>query len=296
MSNDMSERAHNWIEIEKWDDHAPMFGGKSPSKPKVDRYNWCPITDPGEFRWIDKQELKVDIRYQRGGKEVSRERVLKYARNWSWALCGVLLGAFRFGSEIWIFEGGTRLRAALLRSDIDKLPVFIFRFQSVEDEAIAFREGAKTRATINAFQCHRADLFSGEPLALAIQKAIDERGLKLVSTASTPIDVACVAALKSAWSKDPAVAEKTLDIFWNMPGDMPIQHDVFKGMFALLTAVNDKQHDRIIERAGKYTREMFSSAVRNHVSVVNRGGEIVFRTAILMLLNKGCRNKIKLDD
>lgn len=119
MPNMLDKRDHSF---------APNPNGKG-SQEKVEKYRWAKSSSPGEMMHLSKDELNLDDQYQR--ERVSEEAVVKIARNFDWALFGVLKVARRTDGTLWVFDGGHRLRACFYRSDIKTIPCIVFSMDDI---------------------------------------------------------------------------------------------------------------------------------------------------------------------
>ena len=127
---------------------AHMPGGAS----KRERYDWKLVDKPGEFASIDKNQLQVDMQYQRTHK---KEKILAMAGAWSWVACGAISVALRDDGEWFVMDGQHRVLAAMLRDDITALPCMIFELETVADEArgfLATNTHRKAMTTVDRFK------------------------------------------------------------------------------------------------------------------------------------------------
>ena len=71
---------------------------------KRDKFDWSTGGSRGEFRWIAKNDLNIDSRYQRD--QVSEAKVMEIARDWDWLLLGCISVIEREDGSLWVFDGG----------------------------------------------------------------------------------------------------------------------------------------------------------------------------------------------
>src|ERR1700686_676187 len=126
----MARKSAVRFKFEDMKDHHPLGGDD-----KVERYGWKMRDRPGELCEINKRDLKIDIAYQRSLK---RARVLDMAQDWSWVACGAVVVALRQPGEWFVVDGQHRVAAALLRSDIERIPCIAYAAEDLRQEAQGF--------------------------------------------------------------------------------------------------------------------------------------------------------------
>ncbi|MEK9738014.1 MAG: hypothetical protein VW239_11885, partial [Candidatus Nanopelagicales bacterium] len=126
------------VHYEPTDEVHPLRGDK------VTAFNWEMKGEPGEFQWISKNLIKIDLEsYQRRNPRLAN----KIAKSWSWTACNAI-SVMRRGNQYYAVDGGTRLLAAKMRSDIKNMPCMVFESgdDGVVDEANAFTDINKYRS------------------------------------------------------------------------------------------------------------------------------------------------------
>ena len=116
---------------------------------KIERYKWLSTNAPGDLEYIHKTLLIVDHAYQPYQRPFNPAKARRIAGDLNWAAFGVLLVARRRDGRLYVFDGQHRHAAAMLRSDIQKLPCAIFNLEgSIEDEATTFLVVQKERKAL----------------------------------------------------------------------------------------------------------------------------------------------------
>lgn len=90
---------------------------------KIERYGWKVRDEKGNLEWLPKNNLHIDKAYQRN---LSEEKRLRIASNFSWIAFGALSVALRPDGTFWIIDGSHRHAAAMSRSDIKDVPCVLF--------------------------------------------------------------------------------------------------------------------------------------------------------------------------
>ncbi len=162
--------------------------------------------DPGplpEMKWLPKTAFVVDHHYQRSAEsDRSRAVIGRIAQNFMWS---------RFqpptvtpgpkGTYI-VIDGQHRVKAALRRTDIDRLPAYIVPNLSLQDQATNFVAINRDRVALHALQLHHALLAMGDKEALRIKEVCDEAGISIVRQPAPggntkPHETAAIGAIKT---------------------------------------------------------------------------------------------------
>jgi hypothetical protein len=160
---------------------------------KIKRYRWLNADEPGRFQWINKNDISVDLGYQRDAS-LSLDKIRAIARNWSWPAFNTVSVAQRDGGKYFAFDGGHRVQAAWLRPDVINLPCMVFQSTSAEAEAKWFLEsniGNKPMAMVDRF---KAQVMTADEQALKAKALIAQSGRE-ISRASHPKTFSCLSSL-----------------------------------------------------------------------------------------------------
>ncbi len=255
---------------------------------KLEQYGWSEIPDePGKLEWLHKDQLRIDPAYQRS--RVSTVRVNAIAAKWSWKACLLLAVIRRLDHSLWVFDGGTRLLAALKRPDIRELPCWVFDEKKIEREAEGFLAVNTVRGSMLMAERFRAMLISLDPDALAVNALIERYGYKIEPKAGQ-WRLACVKALLTEHRADCGVLEALFPLLCEIcPSGEPLRDRLVQGACILerhLRRRDDSllaQHHRVkLVAAGQQAilRQMTSTAEYH-----GKGGEKVCAEGIIMLLN-----------
>jgi len=140
------------------------------------------FNDPGEkgaFRWIDKRLLNVDHSYQR--RRIRTKIVGKIVNKLAWTKFQVISAMQREDGTLWVTEGQHRLKAILLRDDIQKVPCMVFQSKGVEEESDAFKDINVNRSNPNPYERYNADLAQQDSVARLANTALEWMGAVLVT-------------------------------------------------------------------------------------------------------------------
>lgn len=255
---------------------------------KIKRFNWEKIQDkPGTFEWIEKDELYVDQSYQRTRRH--ENRINKIASSWRWAKCGAILVAIR-DDKWWVIDGGTRVSAALKRSDIKKLPCLVFDLgDDVSLEADTFVGVNDGKSAVPSYDRFKALIVAGDKCATKLNELFKSTGHKPSLTGGVK-SIQCLMTIWNLFKKDeelitriwPLLADTCLDcqmtnqvvrsIFWT-------EHS-FKGNGNSL--LNNPYRTFLINQTGL----VITKEVRKEVSLVGMSGSRVEANALIKFINK----------
>lgn len=264
---------------------------------KVERYKWKVRGEPGEFMLINKNELKIDHRYQR---DEAQKRSLEFARDWSWVACGAISVAIREVDgrmDFWVVDGQHRVAAALLRTDIKELPCLCFEVDSVEEEAAGFYETNLHRGAVSTADRFRAMLIKKDPLALAVNDLVktSDRTIAKYGAATT---VSCIGHLMSIWENDSERVKKIFPLLLKICKGHPFHSSLVTGVFWLEgvmpegESLTDEKHARRLVQIGPVRLNQHIAETSSYY------GKRTARTSaigILKAMNHGARNKIVIE-
>jgi len=271
----------------------PKHGG---SKSKREWYRWSDPGQPGTLKWVDKYALHVDGRYQR--EMVSENKVRDLAASWNWLAYQPITVVQRADGSLWVLEGGQRVRAALRRDDVPKLPAWVHEVGLLEQEAAAFEETNRRRTTVDAFHNHRALVVAKDAVAIEVDAIVRSVGYEVVA-GQRPYGFQSVRALERAVKTDPQIARDVMVFLASLAEDgEPITKAVLEGTFYAARALRPK-HDIL---SGRWATKLaaaglggLNAACTRHAQVVGQGGQKICAQAILGVLNKGARKKLSFD-
>jgi hypothetical protein len=255
---------------------------------KIERYSWIARDTPGEMLWIPKENLLVDHLYQR---QPVVTKVRRIASKWTWGACGVLLVAKRSNNKLYIYDGQYRWNAAMLRSDIEKMPCIIFPSLGSEMEAIAFYIANTDRKSVAATDKFRALLHGKDSDAVFIDGYIQKWNLTYNDDESANA-IRCVNALQII-AKDRVNFAKVFDFTANLCKDIcQITSTLIKGLSYINThcgagLADTKLAKRLIDIGPK---ELTLAASRQR-AMQGAGGERVFALGIIERVNKNLQYK-----
>jgi hypothetical protein len=275
--------------------HREYVGGSNQSK--VDRYNWTIKDEPGHFQMIDKNKLNVEPSYQRPD-QVDKIRII--ARSWSWQSCGTISVSNRDG-YLNVTDGKQRTLAARNRADITMLPCFVFDTESEKEEAQAFIQINTLRKPVNHVDKFKALIIAEDSTAIAINNLILDSGWRISSSPKKGQSVvSCVRQLMDLYRGPNKEAFLTV---WPLILEVSVGNPIYERVVASLTYIESKiRPDQSLakgdlrRRVTKYTADDFMTAANKAAAFFTDGGAKVWAAGALDLINRGCRNRISLEN
>ncbi len=157
----------------------------------------------GEIRigFLPLSVLCVDYSYQR----YSRTKVKEIASNFDHNKCGFLLVSYRENeSRFAIIDGGHRFEAASLIG-LTSLPCQILTGLSVEDEAKVFAAQNENRTRLSETDLLKAQIVSGDEIAIGFQMLTKEFGIKLYHNGSDARigTLVCIKTARKIYAENP---------------------------------------------------------------------------------------------
>jgi len=135
---------------------------------KADALGWA--TDfgkRGKLTQINKQNLRLDIAYQR---RQSTEKARRIAREFNWLGFGVVVVSERPNGDYFVLDGGHRVMATMMRPEIKNVPCYAFSDLSKADEAAAFVCFNAHRKAPTGLELFAAQVMAGDQDARAVAK------------------------------------------------------------------------------------------------------------------------------
>jgi len=146
------------------------------------------------LEWVKIDNLRIDTRYQRPLEKRNLAAIQKIADSFDWCAFGPILCAPIAGGLYAVIDGQHRAHAAAL-CGIEAVPAMIVPVPSRE-QAVAFVR-VNSGIRVFAHQTLRAELAAGDPVAVAMQRAVEDAGCELLtynphSASRRPRTVTCV--------------------------------------------------------------------------------------------------------
>lgn len=144
---------------------------------KTIRYQPVPADRWGEPKWVYVAKLVIPVDgedgYQRGEVEGHADKI---AANFDPRLVGSLTVVMRrdLKNEMQVADGGNRLRAALKRGDIDKLPAYVIEVHTPAEAAAVFAHINTWRRNVLTQALHKAEVIAENPHNLRAQEILDQ--------------------------------------------------------------------------------------------------------------------------
>jgi hypothetical protein len=289
MNNENTQRFNILSKVDKA--FAPIPNRKK-TVSKVEKFAWSTSGVKGEFRWINKNDLNIDGRYQRD--KVSDKKVLDIARDWDWLLVGVLSVIQREDGSLWVFDGGHRTRASFSRHDVTELPCMVHQVSSLTDEAKAFVARNTMVSNVSAVDRFKASCFAGEPIAKNVQAILEEFELEVVKGGNLKErQISCIGSLQHCVEIDFEGTRKVLGFLLDMNPEKNVTNKVLKGMFTLWNHFKPQFDviDKYGEKISLHSHRAIEIKINEFVAECNKSGEVIFAKAILQIINYKLKTK-----
>ena len=253
---------------------------------KIEQYGWNVLDQPGQFKWVLKEELNIDHVYQRD--RVSEVRVASIRRDWSWVACGALIVASRKDGTLWIIDGQHRKLAADNRADIRALPCVIFSMSELKDEATGFYRANTVRGPMDSCSKYKSLIASGDPVAIRVDKMIRESGYN-VHPKRGQWKVSCVQRILNCYQSDPQIASDIWALIVDIYEGASPKQRVVAGLFFLEARLRRLGQtlltEQNISRLKKAGLDAINESIQKTLVYYGKGGEKYFAEGIVRLLN-----------
>ena len=128
-----------------------------------------------EFEWVDPASLYVEEKYQRNLTERSLILINKIIKDFQWSHFKPPVCSWA-GDKLVVIDGQHTAIAAASHPKLKKIPVMVVCASTINDRAVAFMGHNKDRLAVTAAQMYYSSVAAGDPVALALKKALDETG------------------------------------------------------------------------------------------------------------------------
>lgn len=270
------------------------------SKTKEEKIGWAAPGQPGEFCMLPKQELHLDAAYQRGMVE---SHVRNIASGFDWRLFGVLIVVKRHDGRYWVIDGGHRLRAALRRASVEKVPCLVFPASAAGEDALCeeaqlFVDGASVRVAIKSVERFRAGILAGNEVDVEVKRLLDMYSLRAVGGGTTEGhgEFAAISAIKRCVVQDKVLTARVFKLCVEVADGGVVQDVLLRGAFVLAQHLSPfGREDLLLGRGSRALCRLgmagIARVVREEKHICGRGGALVEARAILNAINKDLRTK-----
>lgn len=203
------------------------------TKSKEERYKWKKPGIVGFFKMIPREELILDLKYQR--EHLSMRKIRLIAANWDWKNFGTLSVMLRKDGNYYVYDGGHRLRAAFNRKKIEEIPCLIFKGEDLPegmDEVVAEANAWIGTNTLNnspsAYNKYHAAIAAEDPVAHLAREIVRYYGYEIVERIkkNAPVKgIKGVAALINVAKKGRDHLAQILDLAISMTEAITGKHD-----------------------------------------------------------------------
>lgn len=273
------------------DDSMHKAFGFSTNNSKIKVFGWNQkVGAVGEFKRISKNDLKLDISYQR---EIDNaNRIKEIAKNFEWALFGCLI-VCNNKDGYYVIDGGHRLRAAFRRDDIDDLPCLVYKFNDPTEEARIFYYYNNKRKNVSIFDNHKAAIrgegnFYESEIALKAEALVKKYGYRFSSSTNIEFTTSSVRTICKSIIKNENIAEKTFSFLAKVAAGVPITNKEYTGLFYLMQ-MNPSINffDFPLKKAIEIGFGNLIEQIKLDTIVEHKGGEKVIARSIANILNSG---------
>lgn len=266
---------------------APSPGGAAADK--VRKYNWARPGQPGDFEWVNKFDLQIDLEYQR--EQVSEGKVLDIARQWDWRLVQCLSVARRADGTLTLFDGGHRYRAAMKRSDVQVLPCMIHDVADVADEARAFVGTNTLSSAVSSYEKHRAGKVAQEPVAIRAAEILEANGYAVARTTGSPFTTKAIGCLEKMVRADAKLAESVVRLATEVAGGDQLAAATLRGIYGAAKIAPEILSGVYAKKLVAAGQEVLLAEISRRRLLVGKGGEKVETQAVIQFVNKGRRSR-----
>lgn len=268
---------------------SPVHG----SMTKVARYKWQVIDKPGKMQMVHKGLLKIDPEYQRDAVAI---KVYEISNKWSWLGAGVIIVGYR-DNEYWVIDGQHRVLAAKRRADIDMLPCLVFQTEDVSKEAEAFLMANARRKPISSFAKQKAMVVAGDEIAVFVENACKQLGLKLGAHCTSVGGIRAVNWCYRKASEDKVAFLEVLKLSAEitMADEMYVNERILEGLWHLNRFCGEGLRDkRLVKRIKERGANRLLAACQKAAAYYGKGGGNIFADGMLSEINKGLSIKFEL--
>lgn len=250
--------------------------------------------EPGEFKWINKEEITIDYSYQRSTIKTSW---MKIASNFNWTAFGAISVADRYGT-LYVTDGSHRLTAAKQIEEIVDVPCMVFPSFSSKEEAETFLTTNNVRSHVPAIAKYKAKLVIEDEFATIVNSELIRHGYRVSDAGnnSSLLTIKCVASLQDEAKRNPEIFRNILQICVNVTNGKHIHDRLFRSLAYLEPKMNDQGlsllrnpwKDRI-ERLG--TSGILEAAGKASAFYAY-GSPKIWAYGIVNAMNKGLKNRL----
>ena len=261
------------------------------------------INRPGVFMIIPVDSLKVDTEYQR---PISGARVDRISSDWSWIACGVITVALRgLGSgDYYVVDGQHRVESAR-RAGIPELPCMVFESQEHTEEAQGFLDTNTNRKSMAILDKYRALLVTGDSTALKVQALLElanrdpsvRTGGHSFHTQNLGRAFAALDYLMSAVRIDIEALERIWPLMIEVTDGRLLTKRLLQGMFYIERYLSNASITERLWRRRILTvgYDLLHKSIDETCAFEGKSGSAVCAQGILRALNKGLRNKLRIE-
>lgn len=256
------------------------------------------LNQPGVFMTIPVESLKVDTEYQR---PITGSRVDRIANDWSWIACGVITVALRGpgGGDYYVIDGQHRVESAK-RAGISELPCMVFESQEHTDEAQGFLDTNTNRKSMAIIDKYRALLVVKDSTALKV-KALLEQANRDPSTPYRPNTASraftALDYLMSAVRTNEEALERIWPLMIEVTDNRLLTKRLLQGFFYIErylsnASITERLWRRRILQVGY---DLLHKSIDETCTFEGKSGSAICAQGILRALNKGLRNKLRIE-
>lgn len=162
-----------------------------------------PSADVGavpDLRWIDKNQIEIDHRYQREISVHGVRHVNSILRDFNWRYFQVLTVTPGRHPKYWAIDGQHRWLAAMRHPKIGKLPCVVVDKLDLEQSAKVFEALNSRRMAVSSLQRFHVNVAANDPVSMRVDYICSEAGVAILRTmpqrgALPPLSLICISTL-----------------------------------------------------------------------------------------------------
>jgi hypothetical protein len=258
---------------------------------KLTRYGWSVKGKRGVPKDIPKNQIRIDLTYQR---EPTIGKVQKIQSEFNWPAFGRIMVSSRKDGFFYVFDGGHRLTATMSRSDIKNIPCDVFIFDSIQEEASAFRDANINRKPMSIFHRYHAGLVANDRDTLYIDAILKKNGVRLLQKVDSPLSFKAIGACYRMVQDSPEDFEVAVSVTAELCKNYPIYEHLLGGLFYLQRNIPGGLNNQSLKKKIlKIGPDALLQAAHAAISYNRKSGQKVWADGMLKEINKNRHNEFK---
>jgi len=244
--------------------------------------------------------FECDYRYQRItiNRTRIREIVTEFDPN--------LMGTFEIAERTEMIDGKSTIKyyimdghhrgIAFRKLGIEKVPCNIHKTTCYQEEAVIFQKFNQKRTNLHPIDNFKALVAGGKPESIRLNNIIINNNFYLSRGSKANNSIRYIRTLEKAYENYPDLVERILIFIRDICCPNPTDEEIFRGFIYI--AIQNKEifnrFDKILKNGGYINIKNSILAVKSN-SIYRWNCDKSYAEAILMVANKGSRNKIVIE-